>query len=80
MSSKHLDCPECQGEGYLLTLGSMEFSSRFEIYQESESYERCNLCQGEGVLEVCANCLEVFKIVRGIEVCGCESLKLPKAA
>jgi RecJ-like exonuclease len=79
MSTKHTDCPECQGEGYLLTFKT-GFSSRYETFEESESFEGCKLCKGEGFLEVCAICLQPFKVVQGIEVCGCAAVTLPKAA
>ncbi len=78
--SKMMDCLECQGEGYVLAVEGMGFSSRYEVFEERESFVLCKQCKGEGILEVCEICLTPFKIESGIEVCGCEVIKLPKAA
>jgi DnaJ-class molecular chaperone len=80
MSSKIIDCPNCQGEGYGLAIGNMTFSSRDEVYEESEVFVVCKTCKGEGKLEVCSICLEPYQIDQGIEICACISIKLPKAA
>ena len=78
--TKHIDCPHCQGEGHVMTIGRMNFSQRFEVFEETESFVCCNACNGEGVLEVCEICLAPFRIEHGEEVCGCEAVRLPKAA
>jgi hypothetical protein len=44
------DCPHCQGEGYLLCVGSPGyFSESFGNWLPSESYERCPRCSGSGL-------------------------------
>lgn len=80
MLSQIIDCPECQGEGYVLAKGKLSFSSRYEVFEEAETFVLCQACKGEGVLEVCEICLTPFRIEHGTEVCGCEVMELPKAA
>jgi RecJ-like exonuclease len=75
-----IDCPHCQGEGYLLAFGNARFSSQSESYEPDEAFELCTQCNGEGKLEVCALCLEPFQIIQGLEACGCDQIQLPKAA
>jgi RecJ-like exonuclease len=80
MLSKSIDCLHCQGEGYVLEMGRAKYSSRFEVFEESESFVLCKSCKGKGILEVCSVCLKPFKIEQAIETCGCEVVELPKAA
>jgi RecJ-like exonuclease len=76
---QQISCPACQGEGYSLRLSGI-FADREEVYLPSESLEPCPDCAGEGVLEVCAVCLQVPAIMNGCEVCECEVQVLPRAA
>lgn len=75
------DCPECQGEGFLFYLEPAGvFSDLSEAFEPQEGYIECDVCAGEGVIDVCSYCQELPTIRNGREVCGCEVLELPKAA
>lgn len=78
--SKTIDCPQCQGQGYLLSLGPLDFSNRYEVFEEVENLVCCKLCRGEGALEVCHLCLTPFSIRGGAEVCYCSTADLLRAA
>jgi predicted metal-binding protein len=56
------------------------YESKLESYHPSESFLRCDECGGDGDIEVCVICLESVQIVDGVELCGCVSQQLPKAA
>ena len=77
-----LECSYCNGEGYLLSFGQPgEFSSADLAFLPSESFSACPNCDGEGCVEVCAECLSPLVVHRGEEVCACSKLQtLPHAA
>ena len=66
------ECSHCQGEGVLLSVGRPgEFSSSEDGFLPSEVLHVCPDCAGEGVREVCAECLQPVAVVNGREVCAC---------
>jgi hypothetical protein len=78
---KVICCPTCQGEGYALLVGRPgTFSAGSQSFVPSESFVRCDECQGEGEIEVCVVCLEPLQMIDGLEACACTAQQLLKAA
>ncbi len=73
------DCPACQGEGVIIHIEA-GYSTTHLAFEAEESYQPCELCLGEGKLELCVYCHEPFAIKQGREVCGCQSIGLANAA
>jgi len=79
MKVSEIDCPDCQGEGYVICF-QLRFSVSSETFEPSEHYQICKSCFGEGSTEVCSFCKSGFQIKEGLEVCQCKATKLAKAA
>lgn len=76
-----LECPDCQGEGYVLSVGRLgEYVCREATFFPSESLMDCPECGGTGYLEGCGRCLQAFSVHWGQEVCGCTRAALAQAA
>ncbi len=61
-----VDCPTCQGEGFVLANEG----------HASESPIRCAACDGSGTLEVCGGCGNVPTVEAGLEVCPCVKVQV----
>ena len=68
-------CGACGGEGYTLAARGAAGDGL-----PAEQNEPCAVCGGSGEVEVCVGCLEVPEISGGLEVCGCVSVALKRAA
>ena len=68
-------CDACGGEGCTLLLAG-DVGDGLPI----EHSEPCAVCGGSGEVEVCGGCLEVPEVLGGLEVCGCVSVMLKRAA
>lgn len=68
-------CGACGGEGCTLALTDAAGDGL-----PAEQSSPCAVCGGSGEVEVCAGCLEVPEISEGLEVCGCVSVTLKRAA
>lgn len=61
--AKYLVCPECEGEGYLGTLGAFTPYELAEYYDDADDYmrahemskEACSFCKGERVVTEAQN-------------------------
>lgn len=78
-------CPECSGEGVLLSVGAPGvYSAVDDAFSPSEMLEACDRCGGDGVVEACAACGEPFGEsaligIEGAPGCSC-ARQVPHAA
>ena len=68
-------CGACGGDGCTLLLTETAGDGL-----PAETSVPCAICGGSGEVEVCNGCLEVPEILGGLEVCGCISVILRRAA
>ena len=70
-----ITCEACGGDGY-----AVFFSHDAGDGLPAEHNAMCAACGGSGEQEVCSGCLTVPEVLGGLEVCGCVSATLKRAA
>jgi DnaJ-class molecular chaperone len=73
-------CPDCDGDGYVVSDSVGYFDSQMDNYLPTEHTMACPTCEGTGEASLCHHCQGLITVTVQGERCGCQTLRWPQAA